>query len=194
MALSKIQSESMNLADTYAFTGTVSGTGLDLLATIDATPNASNYEWSMDYDDYDAFMLVIERISGSSTASAENLDIKFYMDGTLDNGSGTPYNIDNLNLGNGTHRNLNNTDNMEWMTSNQPSKIGTGLIHCVGFSNNFAQPTMVGTFSNNATNALASYVSTNHMEVSSKQVTKMRIAYTAGTVTHVKMKIYGVTE
>ena len=26
MALSKIQAESMNLADTYAFTGTVSGT------------------------------------------------------------------------------------------------------------------------------------------------------------------------
>jgi hypothetical protein len=27
MALSKIQAESMNLADTYAFSGTVSGTG-----------------------------------------------------------------------------------------------------------------------------------------------------------------------
>jgi hypothetical protein len=27
MALSKIQAESMNLADTYAFTGTVSGAG-----------------------------------------------------------------------------------------------------------------------------------------------------------------------
>ena len=30
MALSKIQSESMNLADTYAFTGTVSGTGSNI--------------------------------------------------------------------------------------------------------------------------------------------------------------------
>lgn len=194
MALSKIQSESMNLADTYAFTGTVSGAGLDLLASIDATPNASNYEWSMDYDDYDAFVLVIERMSGSSTASAENLDIKFYLDGTLDNGSSTPYNVDNLNLGNGTHRNVNNVDNMEWMTSNTPSKIGSGVIHCVGFNNNASHPTMMGTFSNNATNALASYVSTNHMEVGSKQVTKMRISYTAGTVTHVKMKVYGVTE
>ena len=30
MALSKIQAESMNLADTYAFTGTVSGTGSNI--------------------------------------------------------------------------------------------------------------------------------------------------------------------
>ena len=33
MALSKIQAESMNLADTFAFTGTVSGMGMDLLLT-----------------------------------------------------------------------------------------------------------------------------------------------------------------
>jgi hypothetical protein len=35
MALSKIQAESMNLADTYAFTGTVSGAGkiLQLVST-----------------------------------------------------------------------------------------------------------------------------------------------------------------
>jgi hypothetical protein len=183
----------MNLADTYAFTGTVKGGGLDLLTTIDATPEASNYEWSMDYDDYDAFVLVIERISGDSSSGSENLDVKFYMDGTLDNGSSTPYNIDNLNLGNGVHRNLNNTDNMEWFTSNTPNKIWTGVIHCVGFSNNASHPTMMGTLSGNATNALASTVSTNHMEVGSKQVTKMRIAFTAGDVDIVKMKIYGVS-
>lgn len=38
MALSKIQAESMNLADTFAFTGTVSGTnGLTLLQTVNDT-------------------------------------------------------------------------------------------------------------------------------------------------------------
>ncbi len=38
MALSKIQAESMNLADTYAFSGTVSGTqGLVLLQTVTAS-------------------------------------------------------------------------------------------------------------------------------------------------------------
>jgi hypothetical protein len=37
MALSKIQAESMNLADTYAFSGTVSGSGMVLLSTITAS-------------------------------------------------------------------------------------------------------------------------------------------------------------
>tara|TARA_B100001939_G_scaffold332677_1_gene331904 strand:+ start:230 stop:829 length:600 start_codon:yes stop_codon:yes gene_type:complete len=42
MALSKIQAESMNLADTYAFTGTVSGTqGLNLLQTVTASNDAT---------------------------------------------------------------------------------------------------------------------------------------------------------
>tara|TARA_R100000734_G_C3312860_1_gene104024 strand:- start:1159 stop:1779 length:621 start_codon:yes stop_codon:yes gene_type:complete len=46
MALSKIQAESMNLADTYAFTGTVSGTGTrQLLRTITITSNTASVEF-----------------------------------------------------------------------------------------------------------------------------------------------------
>ena len=43
MALSKIQAESMNLADTYAFTGTVTGTPQDMvkLSTVDASSGTS---------------------------------------------------------------------------------------------------------------------------------------------------------
>ena len=42
MALTKIQAESMNLADTYAFTGTVSGTqGLVLLQTVTASSDTT---------------------------------------------------------------------------------------------------------------------------------------------------------
>ena len=64
MALSKIQAESMNLADTFAFTGTVTGTGLELLATIDATPNATTYEFTMDYDDYNNFLIICSSALG----------------------------------------------------------------------------------------------------------------------------------
>ena len=45
MALSKIQAESMNLADTYAFTGTVSGAGKMELISSDTT-GASNVAYS----------------------------------------------------------------------------------------------------------------------------------------------------
>lgn len=59
MALSKIQAESMNLADTFAFTGTVSGTndtqGLVYISTVSITSSTAAAEFdnlSTDYDTY----------------------------------------------------------------------------------------------------------------------------------------------
>ena len=39
MAITKIQSESLNLADTYAFTGTVTGAGLNNTPVFNKTSN-----------------------------------------------------------------------------------------------------------------------------------------------------------
>ena len=161
------------------------------LATIDATPNASTYEWSMDYDDYGEFILQIERISGSASSSGENLDVKFKMDGVLDDGLSAPYNVDSINLGNANVRNANNTDNMEWMTTNYPNKHWRGTIHCVNFDGS-GKPLMTGCLAGTTTNNLASIQSSNDFENSGKQVTAMRIAFTAGNVSNVKMRIYGV--
>lgn len=46
MALSKIQAESMNLADNFAFSGTVSGSGLDLIETQNITSAVSEVIFS----------------------------------------------------------------------------------------------------------------------------------------------------
>lgn len=161
------------------------------IATIDASPSTSTYEWTMDYDDYSEFILQIEQITGSSSAVGENLDVKFKLNGTLDGGASTPYNVDNINLGNGTVRNVNNTDNMEWMTTNHPIKHWRGTIHCVNFGTD-GKPLMTGCLSGNSTNALASFQSSNDIETTGQQVTAMRIAFTAGNVDIVKMRIYGV--
>ena len=161
------------------------------LASIDATPNASTYEWSMDYDDYGEFILQIERITGSSTSSGENLDVKFKMDGVLDDGLSSPYNVDNINLGTASARNVNNTDNMEWVTTNYPNKWWRGTIHCVNFDGS-GKPLMIGCLAGTTSNNLASFQSSNDFDSSGKQVTAMRIAFTAGNVTNVKMRIYGV--
>ena len=161
------------------------------LATIDASPSASTYEWSMDYDDYSEFILQIEQITGSSSASGENLDVKFKMNGTLDDGLGAPYNVDNINLGTAAARNVNNTDNMEWVTTNYPNKHWRGTIHCVNFGTD-GKPLMTGCLSGSTSNNLASFQSSNDFENTGKQVTAIRIAFTAGNVNTVKMKIYGV--
>ena len=55
MALSKIQAESMNLADTFAFTGTVSGTnGMTLLQTVNDT---SDVDYGSDVTIFNFFLL-----------------------------------------------------------------------------------------------------------------------------------------
>ena len=59
MALSKIQAESMNLADTYAFSGTVSGSGTDLLLNDTISSSTANYIISSTYinGSYDSYYL-----------------------------------------------------------------------------------------------------------------------------------------
>jgi len=89
MALSKIQAESMNLADTYAFTGTVSGAGKMELISSDTT-GASNVAYAdvtlSQSTDYHHQILVIngyynannsqdmawETIEGGSAITASN--------------------------------------------------------------------------------------------------------------------------
>ena len=47
------------------FSNTLSGTGMDLVATVSNTSiGATTFEFSMDYD-YNNFLVVIERISGT---------------------------------------------------------------------------------------------------------------------------------
>ena len=178
--------------DTGSITDTMLSTSYSYVkvATINATLSAANYEWNMNYG-YNNYVLQIEQITGSSTSTSENLDVKFKMDGVLDDGLGSPYNVDNINVGTASARNQNNTDNMEWMTTNTPNKEWRGTIHCVNFGTN-GKPLMMGNLAGSTSNNLASYYSSNGLENGGKQVTAMRIAFTAGNVTVVKMKIYGV--
>ncbi len=72
MAISKIQAESMNLADTYAFTGTVSGTpqGLVRLGGANATgQNVGDVSFDLFTSDYDMYYVtfVLSHTSNGET-------------------------------------------------------------------------------------------------------------------------------
>jgi hypothetical protein len=66
MALSKIQAESMNLADTYAFTGTVSGAS-DLVklstVTISGTDTTNIDFNNLFTSDYDIYKIYFDRVT-----------------------------------------------------------------------------------------------------------------------------------
>ena len=75
MPLSKIQSESMNLADTYDFTGTVSGAGALTLVT-DTTISSGASSAIFDISSYDVCVLDLIRLI-HSTAAGSNLRVTF---------------------------------------------------------------------------------------------------------------------
>ena len=75
MPLSKIQAESMNLADTYAFTGTVSGAGnLNLITSTTISSGASSAIF--DISAYDVCLLDLIRLI-HGTAAGANLLVTF---------------------------------------------------------------------------------------------------------------------
>ena len=151
----------------------------------------------MDYDDFNDFLIIINNIKGSSTSGNENLDVKFKMDGVLDNGESTPY-FTTGSVEFGSVRNLNSADNMELFTTNLPSKHTSGFLHCTNFrglseGHPMIQFALGG--ASNSSNNYGHYTGSCGMEVgssaSNKQVTAMRFAYTNGNVTEVDLEIYG---
>ncbi len=87
MALSKIQAESMNLADTYAFSGTVSGAGgKDLLLSDTISSAVAQYDISSTYINgtYDEYILDYNL---APATNAVHLDTKVFIGGTLQTGS-----------------------------------------------------------------------------------------------------------
>jgi len=104
MALSKIQAESMNLADTYAFTGTVSGAGdvsnLVQLATVNLSGTA--YAWNPIFtSSYDTYLFVFDNIGNNSGGS--HFRFKFFNEtgATSDNvyrGYSIMYSSSNANI------------------------------------------------------------------------------------------------
>ena len=85
MALSKIQAESMNLADTYAFSGTVSGSGMNLLLDSTFTSSGGNIDISSTYinSTYDDYYLLFNL---DPDTDAQNLRMRVFVGGSEQTG------------------------------------------------------------------------------------------------------------
>jgi len=156
MALSKIQAESMNLADTYAFTGTVSGTALvklleDDISTSDGTYVVNNTYINSTYDNY-----LIQYEVQTCTTDDVQMQVKYYVTTTAsgDVGSlltGTNYSYGTTRLGadssTSTHRSLNTASS------------GYGVIGYTEIGNSTGEGMQfTGTLQNvNSTNNVASF-------------------------------------
>lgn len=83
MALSKIQAESMNLADTFNFTGTVSGAGGFVhLVTTTISSSVSSVDFNSTYinSDYKTYKIIYR---GVTLSSNDNIALRIGSSGTL---------------------------------------------------------------------------------------------------------------
>ena len=123
MALSKIQAESMNLADTYAFSGTVSGVGgLQLLFSQATADNAASIDIDATYinSTYDSYYVICNI---KPVTDAIQFYLKLKSSGSIVTGSKHCYDV--TNGGNGD---LNNTSDFIRMNySTVGNAVGEGV-------------------------------------------------------------------
>ena len=178
------------------FSNTLSGTGMDLVATINNTGiAATTFEFSMDYD-YNNFLVVIERISGTSTSGSENLDVKFKFNGSFDGGQTNPYFCEASVQGSSSYRNTNATDNGELFFTNQCNKRWTGFYYCTNFKGEDKGLPNLNGFISGATGSSNhgsfTFVTGLH-SVYNQKITALRYAFTNGNMDVVQQKIYGIS-
>ena len=125
MALIKIKSESMNLADDYAFTGTVTGAGtngrFNLLATTTVTSAVSDVSFGSSYitSTYKSYFLEIF----DTQPTVDNVQV--WMSLTTDNFS-TEY-LDQINVGTRINMNASGTEDASNFSVKQTTSQHIGL-------------------------------------------------------------------
>lgn len=119
MALSKIQAESMNLADTFAFSGTVSGAGgMELLQTQTASSDVANITFTSTVltSTYSTYF-VTGKIIGSGN---------FNLFPSIDNGSN--YNLSTASAGGGYYYNVSANNSGELTSNFRAGGSGVGIM------------------------------------------------------------------
>ena len=163
MPLSKIQAESMNLADTYAFTGTVSGAGQEKMVKISTTTasNASAVEFTelSTASTYTHYKIICDNVTAQTDNSAvfyaqfgtggaspsyftssnyQSVGVSSYA-GVGSMGQQTAYNVAQMNLA--------YSASAGWAFPGDTFEYLSGTIHLFRFADANHQPSIIYQFS-----------------------------------------------
>ena len=206
MALSKIQTglvdtnaigaTELNLADNFAFTGTVSGVGnMILVSSGSSTTTAGSLEISLDYSDYEHFLLLLN-IKGTSTSSSENLDVRWKRDGQPYNTGSSDYSVTGHYQDGNTNRNANGQNTMELFWTNLP---GTNWVASVWFwnvGNTTKQNKLESSIMKAKSDGCSAYVAHGAINNETNNLNKIietQFFFTAGDVDEYSYQLYGVS-
>jgi len=197
MALSKIQSESLNLADNFAFTGTVTGVGgMTKLATVSSTSSVSTIEISTDYSAHINFRLILNIVGDSSTSSHGILRWKRSGQSSFDTSAiygaqGTLLDADN------SHLNLNGTATHLYFVNSQAPNRGYQVDMWLGGLGSTSMgnamqclTTLTGVAASVATFAMGG--SYDNATNAKEKVTELQLAFTNGSITELNYTLYGM--
>ena len=199
MALSKIQAESMNLADTYAFSGTVSGVGMDLLLNDTISSSTANYIISSTYinGSYDSYHLDATFLP---VLDSKYLYGEVYVGGSLITSSSYAYEVQVLGAAYSSGGFNSNGDSVLniFNTAGAGSADGEGATISVTYQNinSTTKPVCSSGFTNhfNSSGNHEGYAFTGSMTVANKAsvVNGLRFRFSTGDIASGSVKLYGL--
>ena len=198
MALSKIKSESVDLTDSYAFTGTISGAGYDLLNTVTASDDA-NVTFNSTYitSTYKKYIVsVIDLVPASDAqhlnflASTDNFssDLGSYQRSISHENNQSSGNLDEVNAS-------ANMDPLQ-ITGSGSCGSATGEGACFDFhlfnpsGSLYKNIAILGTFMDNSTSMRMIIGSANITSTSA--VNAVRFSMASGNIASGVFKLFGV--
>ena len=200
MPLSKIQAESMNLADTYAFTGTVSGAGgLVKLITTNITSSTATANFNSTYitDTYDIFQL---RYSGLDPV---NDDVSLRGRFSTDNGSSfitttykTGYYYNKIS-GSGSSQSGSSQSNYFSDTLTVGNDSGFqhgGIITFYGLRSTTHHKVLIQEHVINGTNGVPYHVAQNWYIENTSAINYLEMSFSSGLISKGIFSLYGVAK
>ena len=192
-----VQPSNINLAGTFAFTGTVSGaSGFDLVASGSTTTDASSLDISTDYSGYNHFFLTLTA-KGTSTNTSHSWDFTLKRAGetSFDTGS-SDYSCSGINLDSGsyTNRNQNSQATGEFFFNNESQKDWSLNAWLYNFGNTERQLSCVSTATKVQSGGNATYFmqSGYNGDKNLERVIEMSIFFQQGNIDNSDYRLYGI--
>lgn len=200
MALSKIQAESMNLADTYTFTGTVSGAS-NLVLLEEDTTGASDVAYAdvtlSQSSDYDHQILVVNGFYHNDTSTGRDMSWFMIEGGSRINSTGA-YSNSRIGKKNGVSTNGSSDQSstqirLQWYAignaANEPSDIYIKIFNSHSTSLRTTLHAEINGISDDGNN-YTNYA--NSIRLATTVCEGLRMQASVGNLTYAQYRLFGV--
>ena len=195
MALTKVQAEGVNLADNFAFTGTVSGSGMNLLLSNTISSAVAQYDISSTYinSTYDSYIIYATLLPASDNVFLKS---RVFVGGSIQ--TGTIYGAEAGDNASSNYMNNNADDSMKMQTDtvgNATGEGGTWFISLHNVNNTdrpFAYFGDLHKYSTSGTSASSTIGGGLNVANRGSVVNGYRFFFNSGNIASGAVRVYGI--